>query len=932
MVLLFIPAVLAVILFEQYHRLVLEKARADAGRIMMEAGEQIIGELRTDSALYSCIAGLTSHDGINAPEEVPLLKDHLLKALQPFLKSTERGIRIWIAFNQSEDIQSRPFSVWHGPPDQQESLEQFWILTAIYRSWLSGRIGTIQTASFTPYVKDAQILIQDRFGTGVSLESFGRNPSFDLELSTPFSSHTLILHRNFGHRFGSGIHVQIDAENLRPEVLPITALRKSPSEIRLASFLGEDGMPQVTHALAPFHDEEAFPIPTSLDFVTVFPEGFFLKRGIPGSQRFLVMGIPATQTTWRTNSLRYFGAMMFLLLTIWAGQHLAPILAGRGFLRTLTAPTLGWFILSSAIPFLVLLFLVLKQDQESTTSQKFDWSERLHEEISKLNESFHQYLERCQMLPLRFQPRLLKALKNREDLSKVLFGQSNALSALFHDGHGGLHAHHERRDLIISRRSSSLTIAGGIIRKFHEFFGGWKKPGTSRQLPDPMEVAIEGLLEDDSPVRDLFMNWGRFTRFSNYGMTMNGIIDLVKDSTGVVHGVVLYCFFPHIIERNFFKKYIAAQAEKNPVKFYSYDLDLKRVISGTESHPPEIESHLVKAEKYQLEMTDTISLSGEKFLVKTVPPAYLENFLLSAIIPESIIQNATLASRRRLTWMVLGGFGALLGGTFLIRILLLRPLFRLRAAARDVSREQFQMCLPTNGCDEFFQLFQGFNEMTEGIRQRERMKRFVSSEVWRQTNSQTDTSEQGPRQIEGAILFSDIRSFTTLSEQHAPEEIIQMLNTYFTAMDRVIRQYDGMIDKLIGDAILAVFKESPGRPHPAERAVTAGLAMRATLSHFNRKRLRNNLFTIDNGIGIHFGRLIEGRVGSQQGRQDLSYFGEALKQATDLEAASKLGRGSRVVVSPSTAAALGPDFPLERLSGTDLEIYEVGKLWQSDPG
>ncbi len=141
--------------------------------------------------------------------------------------------------------------------------------------------------------------------------------------------------------------------------------------------------------------------------------------------------------------------------------------------------------------------------------------------------------------------------------------------------------------------------------------------------------------------------------------------------------------------------------------------------------------------------------------------------------------------------------------------------------------------------------------------------------------------------IEATILFSDIRSFTTLSETYAPEEIGLMLNSYMTVMEEVIEKHGGSIEKFIGDAIMALFLPRLGLPHPAVRAAKAAHQMMKRLDEFNTLRKKENRFTIKNGAGIASGELIMGTMGNLKGRKDYTVTGPTVNLAAEMEKWSK---------------------------------------------
>ncbi|MBF0287503.1 MAG: protein kinase [SAR324 cluster bacterium] len=131
-----------------------------------------------------------------------------------------------------------------------------------------------------------------------------------------------------------------------------------------------------------------------------------------------------------------------------------------------------------------------------------------------------------------------------------------------------------------------------------------------------------------------------------------------------------------------------------------------------------------------------------------------------------------------------------------------------------------------------------------------------------------------------SILFSDIRGFTSLSETMNPDDIFKFLNAYLLRMDGPIRRHEGFVDKYIGDAIMALFDQSP------QDAVQAGIDMLATLTEYNASRIDKDKMPIEIGIGINTGEVMLGVIGSQE-RTDTTVLGDAVNIASRIESLTK---------------------------------------------
>jgi two-component system sensor histidine kinase ChiS len=156
-------------------------------------------------------------------------------------------------------------------------------------------------------------------------------------------------------------------------------------------------------------------------------------------------------------------------------------------------------------------------------------------------------------------------------------------------------------------------------------------------------------------------------------------------------------------------------------------------------------------------------------------------------------------------------------------------------------------------------------------------------------NSITDVSLGDQVQRDMAILFSDIRSFTALSEKMSPKENFDFINSYLDRVGPVIRQHNGFIDKYIGDAVMALF------PRSAQDALDAALAMHAKVADWNARRRVHGYEPVAIGIGVHWGRVMLGTIGEHE-RMDGTVISDAVNLASRIESLTKQ-YGAGVLIS-----------------------------------
>lgn len=230
---------------------------------------------------------------------------------------------------------------------------------------------------------------------------------------------------------------------------------------------------------------------------------------------------------------------------------------------------------------------------------------------------------------------------------------------------------------------------------------------------------------------------------------------------------------------------------------------------------------------------------------------------------------------------------------------ILRPVEELLQNMRLTTGFQINNYTIVRGSDEIGELGEGYNLMTRRLmnyidtisRMNEIYLRFVPQKFLQILGKESfaDFTLGDQIQKKMTILFSDIRSFTEMSETMTPKENFDFINHYLGLMEPIFARHNGFIDKFIGDSIMALFAES------VDDAIDAAIEMRIELRQFNKELRALNKHEIDIGIGIHTGNLMLGIIGGK-GRMDGTVISDAVNLASRLEGLTKL-YGAPIILS-----------------------------------
>jgi adenylate cyclase len=248
---------------------------------------------------------------------------------------------------------------------------------------------------------------------------------------------------------------------------------------------------------------------------------------------------------------------------------------------------------------------------------------------------------------------------------------------------------------------------------------------------------------------------------------------------------------------------------------------------------------------------------------------------------------------------------------------------QLAEGARQIAAGNFQHRVELKQEDELGSLAASFNQMSKGLTERDRVRdllgKVISPEV--ATELLRKDVVLGGEEREVTVLFSDLRNFTNMSELLSPHEMVGVLNRYFTRMSAIVEAHGGVVDKYMGDALMALFGAPFGHPDDADRAMHAALEMTEALDDLNRQWHQRGLLTIDVGIGINTDRVVAGNMGSET-RLNYTVIGDGVNLASRLQGLTKTPEyGARIIISGSTLAGARERYRTRRLG----EVAVKGK-------
>jgi class 3 adenylate cyclase len=269
-------------------------------------------------------------------------------------------------------------------------------------------------------------------------------------------------------------------------------------------------------------------------------------------------------------------------------------------------------------------------------------------------------------------------------------------------------------------------------------------------------------------------------------------------------------------------------------------------------------------------------------------------------ISEDIIANIVLVAAVKLVFITLG---SLIAGIILSLMLvnfLTNPIKFLMQGVRAIGEGNYDVAIKVKTRDELGELSAAFNSTAKSLKEKELLKgafsTYVSSTVMEQILKDPGKLSLHGTRVRCTMLFTDIRGFTSMSETLEPEQVVSVINEYLTLQTDKVFKWEGLLDKFVGDCVMAVY----GLPFPkqddAYRAVRTAMDMRDGLEKLNVIRKKRDQIVVGVGIGINTGDVVAGNMGSPQ-KMDYTVIGDNVNLAARLEANAPAGK---IFVSEST--------------------------------
>jgi adenylate cyclase len=310
-----------------------------------------------------------------------------------------------------------------------------------------------------------------------------------------------------------------------------------------------------------------------------------------------------------------------------------------------------------------------------------------------------------------------------------------------------------------------------------------------------------------------------------------------------------------------------------------------------------------------------LKLGGEHF-VSYLLPLPTENGSAIALLERSLDKELAPYLRLERTYLFLAVTGLVISiavGIWIARSVS-QPVLQLSEGARKIGEGDYSHRVQVRTDDEIGLLANAFNHMSEGLAERDQVRDLLGKVVSPAVAAKLLRDVVlGGEEREVTILFSDLRRFTSMSEARSPQEMLEILNHYFTRMSAIVDEHGGVVDKYVGDAMMALFGAPVAGPDDADDAMETALEMSEALDELNRPWREQGGNALEVGIGINTDIVVAGNMGSRT-RLNYTVIGDGVNLASRLEELTKTPEyQARIIVSISTLEKAKKHYRTRRL-------------------
>lgn len=264
-----------------------------------------------------------------------------------------------------------------------------------------------------------------------------------------------------------------------------------------------------------------------------------------------------------------------------------------------------------------------------------------------------------------------------------------------------------------------------------------------------------------------------------------------------------------------------------------------------------------------------------------------------------ITESVTVAAVKVGLITIVGLIAGILFTVVLVNFMV-KPIKQLVKGVNKIGEGNYDVIIATKSHDEIGDLTKAFNTTAKSLKEKELLKgafsTYVSDKVMQEVLKDPNKLQLHGKKVKATMLFTDIRGFTSMSENLQPEEVVSVINEYLTLQTDKVFKWEGLLDKFVGDCVMAVYGVPFPKNDDSYRAVRTAMDIREGVEKMNAIRKRRNMICVQIGIGVNTGDVVSGNMGSPQ-KMDYTVIGDNVNLAARLEANAP---GGQIYVSEST--------------------------------